>query len=180
MKNILKKFKLPIGVAIVFVALFIFAPDAAARSSKVAYEYFLEMVFILPPVFILMGLMEVWLPKDKIKKWLGNDSGLRGGILSLVLGTLPTGPLYVAFPLSASLLHKGASITNVVIFLGAWAALKIPQLMIEVKFMGLNFAIMRFVFTIFALILMGSFMKAVLTRHPDKKWLESNKGLSDQ
>jgi uncharacterized membrane protein YraQ (UPF0718 family) len=174
MKNILKRFKLPLVVALVFIALFIFAPETAKSSSRVTWEYFLEMVFILPPVFILMGLMEVWLPKDKIQVWLGNDSGLRGGILSLALGTLPTGPLYVAFPLAASLLHKGASITNVVIFLGAWAALKIPQLMVEVKFLGWSFALVRFVLTTFALIFMGLFMKGVLQRHPDKKWLEES------
>lgn len=179
MKNILKRFKLPLGVALVFIALFIFAPDLATRSSKVTWEYFLEMVFILPPVFILMGLMEVWLPKDKIQKWLGNDSGIRGGIFSLALGTLPTGPLYVAFPLAASLLHKGASITNVVIFLGSWAALKIPQLMVEVKFLGWSFAITRFVLTTIALLFMGLFMKATLKRFPDKKWLEETKTLSD-
>ncbi len=174
----MKKFKLPIGVALLFIALFIWAPDLATRSSRVTWEYFLEMVFILPPVFILMGLMEVWLPKDKIQKWLGNDSGFRGGILSLALGTLPTGPVYVAFPLASSLLHKGASITNVVIFLGSWAALKIPQLMVEVKFLGLKFALVRFAFTTVALILMGLFMKAVLQRHPDKQWLASGENLA--
>lgn len=174
MKTILKRFKLPIGVALVFIALFILAPETAKSSSRVTWEYFLEMVFILPPVFILMGLMEVWLPKDKIQVWLGNDSGLRGGILSLALGTLPTGPLYVAFPLAASLLHKGASITNVVIFLGSWAALKIPQLMVEVKFLGLKFALVRFAFTTLALLLMGLFMKAIMLRHPDRMGLDDN------
>lgn len=179
MKNFLKKFKLPVTVALVFILLFIFFPDVALRSSLVTWEYFLEMVFILPPVFILMGLMEVWLPKDKIQKWLGNDSGLRGGILSLALGTLPTGPVYVAFPLAASLLHKGASITNVVIFLGSWAALKIPQLMVEVKFLGLKFTLVRFGFTTVALVLMGLFMKGILQKFPDKAWLENSEERAD-
>lgn len=179
MKSTIKKFRLPLAVALVYILLFIFNPDMAVRSSLVTWEYFLEMVFILPPVFILMGLMEVWLPKEKIQVWLGNDSGLRGGILSLALGTLPTGPVYVAFPLAASLLHKGASITNVVIFLGSWAALKIPQLMVEIKFLGLRFALVRFVLTTAALIIMGLFMKAMLQRFPDKKWLEEGESLSE-
>lgn len=179
MKKFLQKFKLPLGVALAYIALFIFSPETGARSSQVTWEYFLEMAFILPPVFIMMGLMEVWLPKEKIQAWLGNDSGLRGGILSLALGTLPTGPLYMAFPLAASLLHKGASITNVVIFLGSWAALKIPQLMVEIKFLGLTFALIRFVLTTVALIIMGLFMKAMLQRFPDKKWLEEGENPSE-
>ncbi len=172
MKNFLKKFKLPLGVVVVYILLFIFSSDTALRSTGVTWEYFMEMALILPPVFILMGLMEVWLPKEKIQVWLGDDSGLRGGFLSLVLGTLPTGPVYMAFPLAASLLHKGASVTNVVIFLGSWAALKIPQLMVEIKFLGITFALVRFVLTTAALVLMGLFMQAVLKRFPDKGVLE--------
>jgi len=179
MKSTIKKFRLPLAVALLYILLFIFSPDMAVRSSLVTWEYFLEMVFILPPVFILMGLMEVWLPKEKIQVWLGNDSGLRGGIFSLALGTLPTGPVYVAFPLAASLLHKGASITNVVIFLGSWAALKIPQLMVEIKFLGLRFALVRFVLTTVALVIMGLFMQAMLRRFPDKKWLDEGESLSE-
>jgi hypothetical protein len=38
--------------------------------------------------------------------------------------------------MAASLIRKGASITNMVLFLGSWAALKIPQLMVEIKFLG--------------------------------------------
>lgn len=172
MKKFLQKFKLPLGVALAYIALFIFSPETGARSSQVTWEYFLEMAFILPPVFIMMGLMEVWLPKEKIQAWLGNDSGLRGGILSLALGTLPTGPLYMAFPLAASLLHKGASVTNVVIFLGSWGALKIPQLMVEVKFLGWSFAVVRFALTTGALVLMGLFMKAMMLRFPDRMTLD--------
>lgn len=179
MKTNIKKFMLPITVVLVYILLFIFAPQIGLRSSLVTWEYFLEMAFILPPVFILMGLMEVWLSKDTIQKWLGNDSGIRGGIFSLLLGTLPTGPVYVAFPLAASLIHKGASITNVVIFLGSWAALKIPQLMVEIKFLGLKFAITRFALTTVALILMGLFMKALLRSFPDKEWLASGEENTD-
>lgn len=170
----MKKFIPPILIALVYLGLFIWLPEAALRSSKVTLDYFKEMAFILPPVFLLMGLMEVWLPKDKIQSWLGNDSGLRGSILSVALGTLPTGPVYVAFPIAASLLKKGASVANVVLFLGSWAALKIPQLMVEVKFLGWSFAALRFVLTLLALVLMGTLMKAVLSRFPDKAWQKQN------
>ena len=169
---ILKKFLLPVLIAFIFVGLAIWAPDTAARSSLVTWEYFIEMAFILPAVFILMGLMEIWIPKDRIQKWLGSGSGIKGAALSVVLGTLPTGPLYVAFPMTASLIRKGASITNMVIFLGSWAALKIPQLMVEIKFLGIEFTLLRFALTLSALLLVGLLMEAILRKKPDKDWLE--------
>ena len=171
MKTI-KKFTAPILILIVFIGLAIWMPDTAARSSLVTWDYFKEMALIMPPVFILMGLMEIWIPKDKIQKWLGSGSGIKGAGIALALGTLPTGPLYVAFPMTATLIRKGASITNMVIFLGSWAALKIPQLMVEIKFLGISFTLVRFVLTLLALVLIGLLMEIILRRHPDKDWLE--------
>lgn len=44
----MKKFALPLVVVLMFVALYLISPDTAVRSSLVTWEYFLEMVFILP------------------------------------------------------------------------------------------------------------------------------------
>jgi uncharacterized membrane protein YraQ (UPF0718 family) len=158
----IKKIKLPILIVFVFIGLAIWNTDAAIRSSQVTFNYFKEMVLIMPPVFMLMGLMEIWIPKNKILKWLGSGSGFKGIALSIALGALPTGPLYIAFPMTATLLRKGASITNMVIFLGSWAALKIPQLMVEIKFLGIAFASLRFILTLSALVLVGNLMEFTL------------------
>lgn len=171
--EIIKKFKFPIIIAFVFIGLVIWIPDTARRSSLVTMDYLKEMILIMPPVFILMGLMEAWIPKDKIQKWLGGGSGIKGAALSFALGTLPTGPLYVAFPMAGSLLRKGARISNMVIFIGSWAALKIPQLMVEIKFLGIAFTSLRFVLTLSALVLVGLLMEFLLRIKPDKTWLEN-------
>jgi len=170
--KMIKKFKAPILVLLVFIGLAIFAPDTAGRSTTVLWDYFKEMALIIPPVFILMGLMEVWIPKNKIQKWLGSGSGIKGAGIAFALGTLPTGPLYVAFPMTATLIRKGASYANMVIFLGSWAALKIPQLMVEIKFLGISFTLIRFGLTLLALVLIGSLMEFILHRSPDKDWME--------
>ncbi|HDP78190.1 MAG TPA: hypothetical protein ENN47_08410 [Mesotoga infera] len=164
MNKTFKRFLVPISIALVFVVLAFITPDTAKSAATISLDYFMEMVLILPPVFILMGLMEIWIPKDKIQKWLGNDSGIKGAALSIAMGTLPTGPLYVAFPLASSLLKKGASIVNVVLFLGSWAALKIPQLMVEVKFMGISFTILRFSLTLAVLTLIGLTIQLVMKK----------------
>lgn len=173
MIKILKKFKITIVIAFVFIALAIWLPDIAKRSSLVTLDYFKEMIIIMPPVFILMGLMEAWIPKDKIQKWLGNGSGIKGMVISFALGTLPTGPLYVAFPMAGSLLKNGARVSNMVIFLGSWAALKIPQLMVEIKFLGIEFTALRFILTVVALILVGLLIEFLLKRRPDKAWMKN-------
>ena len=57
----------------------------------------------MPAVFVLMVLIKIWISKEKIQKWLGTSSGLKGIFISFLIGTLPTGLLHLAFPLAASL-----------------------------------------------------------------------------
>lgn len=169
MREKVKAFRWPLLLAGMYLVLSFLRPVLAQRSLETAGAYFKEMFFILPAVFVLMGLMEVWVPKNKVEKWLGRGSGMKGRLLALALGTLPTGPLYVAFPMTATLLEKGAGIGNMVIFLGAWAALKVPQLMVEVQFLGGAFTFMRFVLTSMALFAMGWAMERILGKSNGKE-----------
>jgi uncharacterized membrane protein YraQ (UPF0718 family) len=132
-----------------------FWPAQAAPVIRNTWDYLVEMVVILIPVAMLMGLFEVWVPKQLIGKYLGRESGWKGILLAVFFGTAPTGPLYVAFPIAAMLLKKGASPLNVVVFLNTWAAIKIPQLLVEAKFMGPSFMLVRLALTLPAAILMG-------------------------
>jgi len=51
------------------------------------------------------------------------------------------------------MLHKkGASIRNLVIILSAWAVIKVPMLLNEMKFLGLKFMVIRWVLTVIAII----------------------------
>jgi uncharacterized membrane protein YraQ (UPF0718 family) len=160
--SLIKKFKGPLLLALLFLALAVWWPDLAGRSSAVALNYLKEMIFIIPPVFVLMGLLEVWVSKDKIKQLIGSGSGLKGIFFSFLMGTLPTGPLYLAFPLAGSLLQKGARVSNIVIFLGAWAAIKLPQLIVETEFLGIQFTALRFLLTLTAVIIIGHLMEKLI------------------
>lgn len=180
MIQVIKKFAGPLVVLAMYISLTLVRVDLAVQSTQVAWDYLKEMVLIIPPVFLLMGLIEAWIPKNKIQKWLGKESGFKGLVISFVLGTLPTGPLYVAFPMAATLIHKGASRKNMVVFLGSWAALKVPQLMVEIKFLGIAFTLLRFVLTLIALVLMGLLMEKIFRKFPDVEKLRRTDGQLEQ
>jgi len=129
------------------VAVFFFNPDKALSIALLSKDYILEMLSILPPILILIGLFEVWVPKSFIEKAMGKTSRLKGILFSFLVGTAAMGPLYVAFPLGHSLLKKGASLFNVSIFLCVWASIKIPMILFEIKFLGVDFAGLRLALT---------------------------------
>lgn len=102
-----------------------------------------EMALVLPPIFIILGLLDVWVPREKMVRFMGEGSGVKGVLLAFLLGAAAAGPLYGAFPVAQVLLRKGASMRNVTILLGSWSTLKIPMLLFELTSMGPRFTLTR-------------------------------------
>lgn len=122
------------------------------KAMRASLENLREMVFILPAVLVVMGLFMVWVDRSVVVRYLGSGSGLRGMLICIALGTLPTGPLYVGFPLAAALLKKGARPANVLAFLCSWAALSIPAELMELRFLGWRFMLARLGFTVLCIV----------------------------
>jgi uncharacterized membrane protein YraQ (UPF0718 family) len=139
-------------------------PDKALAVLFVSKDYLLEMLSVLPPVLVLCGLFDAWVPKRTIERLMGDASGIKGTSIAFLLGTVAMGPLYAAFPIGKSLLDKGASLFNVAVFLCVWASIKIPMILFEVKFLGGKFALLRLALTIPAILLISAMMKLVGTR----------------
>jgi len=136
------------GLLAVAAALLVAFPEQRQPSLDAFRRFAVEMLGVMPAVLVIMGLFAVWVPKEAVARYVGLGSGARGLAIAVVAGTLPTGPLYAAFPLSKGLLEKGASPANVFVFLAAWACIKIPQELVEIQFLGWRFALARFVFTV--------------------------------
>lgn len=150
------------GVTAVAVVLLIAFPGQRAPSLAAFWKFFVEMLSVMPAVLVIMGLFTVWVPKETITRYMGRGSGARGMVLALIFGTLPTGPLYAAFPLTKGLLDKGASPANVFVFMAAWACIKIPQELIELQFLGWRFTLARFVFTVAVIVAMAFVFQLLL------------------
>ena len=161
---LIKKNRLLVFVALVYVILLIVSPDKAIKSVSNSMYYLLEMLQVLPVIFLLTVVIEAWVPKEIIMRGFGDKSGFKGNLLSLLLGSISAGPIYAAFPISKTLLSKGASITNIVIILSSWAVIKLPMLANEAKFLGLDFMAVRWILTVISIFVMAYFIAAVVKR----------------
>lgn len=154
-----------IGLFIAFVtASYIWdIPSGKAIVQNNLLMFLKEMIVFLPFMFILIGLADVWISKEKVEKHIGENAGIKGTIYVILLSMLQAGPLYGAFPVTYLLWKKGASIRNIFIYLGAFSTVKIPMLMFEVGFLGLKFSLIRTVITlpviIFIAVLMEKYLK---------------------
>ena len=119
----------------------------------------LEMITFIPALFIIVGLFDVWVPKEKIQKHIGQESGVKGIAIVVLLAMLQAGPLYGAFPVAYMLWKKGASIRNIFVYLGAFASLKIPMLGIEIAYLGIQFTLVRTLVSLPLFIAIGYLME---------------------
>jgi len=155
-----------IVVAAAYILMFIIKPDMGVISIKNSSYYIKEMLMIMPVIFVLTALLDTWVAKEKITKYLGKESKVKGIILSFVLGSISAGPIYAAFPMCVMLHKKGASVRNLVIILSSWAVIKVPMLLNEAKFLGMKFMAIRWVLTVIAIVVF-SWIAAKIVRDED-------------
>ena len=153
--SVLKRYKLFIALLAVSIAILFIQPDIGQKAFSITWENTLEMLTFLPPIFILLGLLDVWVDRETMMKYMGDNSGIRGGILAFILGSAAAGPLYAAFPVAGVLMKKGAKLMNVFIFIGAWSTTKIPLIVFETATLGFRFMIIRLVLNIIGIIVIA-------------------------
>jgi len=161
---VLKKYRFPIFIAILTGVLFMFNQELGKKAAEITSNSMLEMIAILPPVFILLGLLDVWIPKETMIKFLGEHSGILGVLISFIMGSAAAGPLYGAFPVAAVLMKKGAKFSNILIFIGAWSTTKIPMFMFEITSLGPRFAITRLIVDIVGIMIIAYVIQKMLSK----------------
>lgn len=164
--SIIKKNKLLFFVAFAYLMVLAVSPEKALSSVNNSIYYLIEMIQVLPVIFLLTVVIDALVPKEMIMRGFGENSGIKGNLLALLLGSISAGPIYAAFPISKTLLGKGANISNIVIILSTWAVVKVPMLFNEVKFLGINFMIVRWILTVAAIFAMA-YLTAMFVKKTD-------------
>ena len=166
MKPLLRRYRAVFIAAAAFILFLLALPVYQAKAIQTIAFQAETMLLVIPPIFVLLGLLDVWVPREQMMRFMGPGSGLKGGTLAFLLGSFAAGPLYGAFPVAAVLMKKGASFINILIFIGAWSTTKIPMLLFESSALGPRFALSRLTIDIVGIILIALAIKAML---PDEE-----------
>lgn len=175
LKKILKRYRAFIIVAAAMVVLTIVNNEIGLKALSVSAYQFREMLLVIPPIFILLGLLDVWVPRETMIRFMGEGSGLKGIVLAIAIGSAAAGPLYGAFPVAAVLMKKGAKFSNILIFIGAWSTTKIPMLLFEIQSLGIRFALTRLLIDIPGIIIIAFILSKMLKKEQIKEIYENAK-----
>ncbi|MFW5801814.1 MAG: permease [Spirochaeta sp.] len=161
----MKRLAGPILLGVLFTGFVLLFPEHGTSGMQSLQHQFFIMVQFLPPVFVLLGLLDVWVPRELLIQHMGPESGARGNILAFLLGSCSAGPLYGAFPFAAVLMKKGSSHRNVMIFVGAWSTTKIPMFLFETAALGPRFSLSRLAASIVGILIIARILDTPMARN---------------
>ncbi len=164
MKNWIKRYRFFLLTLLAMLLLTLFNRTLGLKALSITGNSIGEMMLIIPPIFVLLGLLDVWVPRETMIRYMGEGSGLKGILLSIFIGSAAAGPLYGAFPVAAVFMKKGVKFSNILIFLGAWSTTKIPMFLFEIGSLGVRFAITRLLIDIPGIIIIAYFINRMLSK----------------
>lgn len=178
MKSIIKRYRVFL-ITVAAIGIFtLINHKLGLKAISISAFQFKEMLLVIPPVFVLLGLLDVWVPRETMVKYMGEGSGIKGIILSILIGSAAAGPLYGAFPVAAVFMKKGVKFSNILIFIGAWSTTKIPMLLFEIASLGLKFALTRLIIDIPGIIIIAFVLSKLISKEEIEKIYKQAENIS--
>ena len=115
------------AVFLTYIVLIILKTEVAFKALETSKNIFLKILPALGIIFAVMILVNYFLDKKTIKKYLGVSSGPKRWLIAIVSGVISTGPIYAWYPLLNDLRKKGLDYGFIATFLYN-RAVKIPLL----------------------------------------------------
>lgn len=162
--KIFKRYKSFLISLLVLIILSFFNKSILTQTINTSSSNILQMISVLPPVMILLGLIDVWIPREQLMKYMGNNSRIIGILLAMLIGSVAAGPMYASFPFTAVLIKKGAKFSNIIIFMNAWCLTKISTLLFEFSALGYKFTLVRLLIDIPGVLIMSYLVNLLMSK----------------
>ncbi|MEA3558427.1 MAG: permease [Candidatus Thermoplasmatota archaeon] len=134
--------------------------EKAVMSLKMAVKGFVRMLPMVLIIVASIGLLLGFVTPDIISEFAGERSGFWGVLIMGILGAVLFIPALLSFPLAASLLDGGASISVVAAFITTLTMIGSVTLPLEIRELGAKMALLRngmsFVIAIIIALIMGA------------------------
>ena len=170
----IKRYKVFLIFLVLNIAVLIFFPQIGIESVLITKNSLIEMMSVIPPIFILIGLFDIWVKRETLIKYMGKGSGITGVAIAFFIGSVAAGPLYAAFPVAGVLLKKGSKLSNVFIMIGAWSTTKIPLLLFEATSLGYKFTLLRLGIDLIGILVIAILLEKTMSEKEKVKMYENS------
>jgi len=108
-----------------------------------AANSFIHIMPTILAIIVFIGLLLGFIPPARISMLIGEQSGINGVMMVAVIGSFLHVPALISFPLTASLLDAGATVTIAAVFITTLTMVGMVTLPLEIREMGRKMALLR-------------------------------------
>lgn len=113
-------------------------------------------VGIVPMALLAAGFLAPLVPSELVGRWLGDEAGVTGIFVGMMVGWCLPIPPVIFFPIIAVLLKAGAGLAPLVTLIVAWSVFALHRtLPMELPLMGRYFVSLRLMSSLFLPIVAG-------------------------
>lgn len=128
-------------------AAIVYLRDGQARVWSVLTHDSWIFVEILPRILagsLIGGFIAYVIPRERVSKTLGSESGWMGLLIGMVFGALLPGGPFTIYPVASALLVAGADAGAIISFVTSWTLIGYARALVwEMPFMGPDFTFWR-------------------------------------
>lgn len=132
------------------------------QSFKVAANALWKMAPGLLAIVGVVGLILGILPPETITQLVGEEAGFLATATAAVLGAITLIPALISFPLAASLLRSGATVTTIAAFITTLVMVGFVTAPMEIKALGKTFTLLRNGLSFIAALIIAGLMGVIL------------------
>ncbi|KNF07536.1 putative permease [Gottschalkia purinilytica] len=122
---------------------FIKDKNKTKKALNISLESFLNLLPTILPMIMFVSIFLSIIDPNIITKLIGTKSGLKGVLLSIVIGSISYIPNFISLPLGASLLQRGAGYPQVAGLISTLMGIGIVTFPLESKYFDNKFSIIR-------------------------------------
>jgi len=162
-KKISKPFVFLLAVVCVYAVIYVFNKYLIIEAFLNTVILFIKLFPVLLLVFVISLATNYYIKREKIKKHLGSDSGLKGWFYAIIGGILVAGPPYILYPLLGDLKKSGMKDSLLAVFLYN-RNVKIPFIPVMIYYFGLAFTVIISLYIILFSIFNGLILSRLTKR----------------
>ena len=139
----------PCVTALVYLGLAFWDFGIFSDSLKESWKMALKIAPVRQVVLFFMILFNYFVRPQRVRKYLGKGTGIKGYLLAVAGGVLSHGPIFVWYPFLKDMKGQGMSSGLIAVFLYN-RAVKIPLLPLMVAYFGIGYTVLLTFYTFLA------------------------------
>ena len=152
------------------IIILVFNQDKFPEFIINFYNILKQIFIVLLIVFLVIFLINLLVDNKKIVKYLGQNSGTTGWLISIITGIISSGPIYAWYPMLEDLQKRNVRTGLISAFLYN-RAIKIPLMPLFTFYFGWRILILMTIFMIIFSIINGLLLELIIGKNymPERK-----------